>query len=155
MLDWPDTEELRARVAEVEARRVPWAEVASWIVPWVLAGVLLAVLFAGLWSASSAADTGTYAIGIAGAVLAGAALLWQFATAISGRSLDLRSRLLVDRPEALVLIVALLLVAAAGGLVLAARGGDPATSGAGYGLAFFALVFALANIKHYFDRHAA
>jgi len=154
MLDWGDTEEQRARVAEIDSRRVSWGEVGSWIAPWIFAGLLVVALFAGLWCASSAIDTGTYAIGFAGAALAAAALLWQLGVALSGRSLELPSRLLVDHQEALVLVVALLLLVAVGGIVLAARGSDPATSGAGYGLCLFALVFALANIKHYFDRHA-
>ena len=143
----------RQRLAEIEARRVPWSEVSRWIAPWLLAALLVIACLGGLWCASAAADAGTYAVGLAGAVLAFAALVWQLRLALGNEPLRLTERLLVHNLDSLVVLIALLVVLALGGLVLAARGPSAATSGAGYGLCLFAVVFIFANLKHYFDRH--
>jgi hypothetical protein len=152
MLDRIETDEWRSRVAEVESHRVAASEVGRWFAPWILAGGLIVVCLSGLWCASAATDDGTYAIGLAAAVLALAALMWQLRVVLDGRTINLSERLLVDDQDSLAVLVALLGVMAVGGLVLAARGASPATSGAGYGLCLFAIVFAFANLKHYFDR---
>jgi hypothetical protein len=150
MLDQPETDELRARIAEVEARRVPFGEVVRWFGPWILGGLLVLVCVAGLWCASSAADAATYAIGWTAAVLALLALAWEIRALLEGGLGSVS--LLVDEAESLVVLMALLLAMAVGGLILAARGGSPAASGAGYGLCIFGIVFGFANLKHYFDR---
>jgi hypothetical protein len=152
MLDRIETDEWRTRIAEVESHRVALSEVGRWFAPWILGGALIVVCLGGLWCASAATDDGTYAIGLAAAVLALAALMWQLRVVLDGRTLDLSGHLLVDDQDSLAILIALLGVMAVGGLVLAARGASPATSGAGYGLCLFALVFAFANLKHYFDR---
>jgi hypothetical protein len=52
----------------------------------------------------------------------------------------------------LVVLMVLLVVLAFVGLILAARGPSPTANGVGYGLVIFSIVFAFANLKHYFDR---
>ena len=152
MLSDNESDDLRARIAEVEARRVPLNAVMGWFWPWVVGGVLALISLGGLWCAASAADDGTYAVGLAAAALALLALLWELHAAFTGNIGSAPSWLLVDDAESLAVLVALLIVMALGGLILAARGETPATSGAGYGLCIFAIVFAFANLKHYFDR---
>jgi hypothetical protein len=152
MLDESETGELRARIAEVEAQRVPLSEVGRWFSPWILGGALIIVCLAGLWCASAASDDGTYAIGLAAAVLALATLIWELRLALGGKAIELSARVLVNEEGSLLVLIALLGVTAVGGLLLAALGASPATSGAGYGLCLFAIVFAFANLKHYFDR---
>jgi len=152
MLSDNESDDLRARIAEVEARRVPLNAVMGWFWPWIIGGVLALICIGGLWCAASAADDGTYAVGLAGAALALLALLWELHAAFTGNIDSAQSRLLVDDAEPLVVLIALLFAMALGGLILAARGETPATSGAGYGLCIFAIVFAFANLKHYFDR---
>ena len=152
MLDQPETDQSRSRMKEVESRRVPLDEVARWFAPWVLAGVLVVVLFAGLWCASSAGDDATYAIGIAAAALAFLALLWELAAALGlggGVAFAIWS---IEEATSLGILVAVLAVLAVGGLVLAASSDSAAANGAGYGLFVFGLVFIFANLKHYFDR---
>jgi hypothetical protein len=60
--------------------------------------------------------------------------------------------MLVEDEATLVVLIALLGVLALLGLILAARGPSPTASGVGYGLCIFSVVFAFANLKHYFDR---
>ena len=151
MLDEPSDEGLQARIAEVEARRVPVAEVARWFAPWVLAGILLIVFFGGLWCASAAADDGTYAVGLAAAAMALAALVWELLTAPGGGLGSLSGWFMVEDETSLAVLLALLTALALGGLMLAARSASVAASGAGYGLFLFAIVFSFANLKHYFD----
>ncbi|HEV8015564.1 MAG TPA: hypothetical protein VGP48_08510 [Stellaceae bacterium] len=152
MLDEIETDEWRARVAEVDSRRVALSEVGRWFTPWILGGVLIVVCLGGLWCASAASDDGTYAVGLAASALALAALMWQLRIALEGQTLDLSGRLLVDDQDSLVILIALLGAMAVGGLILAARGDSPATGGTGYGLCLFAIALIFANLKHYFDR---
>lgn len=153
MLDETNDNGLQARIAEVESRRVPLAEVARWFAPWVLAGGLMIVFLGGLWFASAAADPGTYAVGLAAAALALGALIWELVTALAGKlGSGKADRFLVEDETSLVVLVALLVALALGGLVLAARSAEVAASGAGYGLFFFAIVLICVNLKHYFDR---
>lgn len=152
MLHETESDDFRARVAEVESHRVPLGEVARWFAPWILAGVLVLVFAGGLWSASDAVDDGTYAVGLAAALLALLALIWELRAALGSGLGDVASRLLVDDEASLIVLIALFVVLALGGLVLAARSPSVAASGAGYGLFGFGLVFVFANLKHYFDR---
>jgi hypothetical protein len=152
MLDHGENDALRARIAEVEAHRVPVNEVLSWFAPWFVAAVLVVVCLGALWCAASASDDLTYAIGFIGALLALIALIWESAAALSGRIGDLSLQVLVDDDISLVVLMVLLGILALVGLALAARGPSPTANGVGYGLCIFGIVFAFANLKHYFDR---
>ncbi|HVA12452.1 MAG TPA: hypothetical protein VNF99_04315 [Stellaceae bacterium] len=152
MSDHAPQDELRARVAEIESRRVAPGEIARWFWPWVLAGVLVAIFLAGLWSASRAVDDGAYVVGLVAAALALAGLAWELDAALGGRSSDLFVSLLVDDADSLVILVALMTALALGGLVVAAHAASVAVAGAGYGLCVFAVIFIFADLKHYFDR---
>ncbi|HXR88438.1 MAG TPA: hypothetical protein VN728_15770 [Stellaceae bacterium] len=147
-----ETDALRARIAEVEAQRIPIPEVLGWFAPWFIGAVLVLVCLGALWCASSASDDLTYAIGFAGAILALIALIWESLAALSGGLGDLSLQMLVDDEVSLVVLMALLGVLALLGLILAARGPSPTANGVGYGLCIFSVVFAFANVKHYFDR---
>jgi len=147
-----ENDALRARIAEVEAQRVPFAEVLSWFAPWFIAAILVLVCLGALWCASSATDDLTYAISLIGALLALTALIWEGRTALSGGIADLSLQMLVDDEVSLVVLTALLGILAVGGLILAARGPSPTAMGVGYGLGIFGVGFAFANLKHYFDR---
>lgn len=155
MLDHAGDDAMRARIAEVEAQRIPVREVLSWLAPWFIAAILVLVCLGALWCASSASDDLTYSIGLIGALLAFVALIWESAAALSGGLAALSSPMLVDDDLSLVVLMVLLGLLALGGLMLAARGPSPTASGVGYGLSLFAIVFAFANIKHYFDRREA
>lgn len=155
MLDHIESDDLRVRIAAVEAQRVPLGEVARWFAPWVLAGILILIFVGGLWCAASAVDDGTYAIGLIGAALAFVAMIWELGTALGGRPIVARSdRWLVEDEISLVILVAVLVVLAMIGLVLAARAASVAANGAGYGLFLFAIVFIFGSLKHYFDRRS-
>lgn len=154
MLDHVENENdaMRARIAEVEAQRIPVHEVLGWFTPWFIAAILVLVCLGALWCASSASDNLTYAIGLMGALLALIALIWEGVAALSGTIEDWSLQTLVDDELSLVVLMALLVILALGGLILAARGPSPTANGVGYGLCIFAIVFAFANLKHYFDR---
>jgi Kef-type K+ transport system membrane component KefB len=152
MLNQAENDEMRVRIAEVEAQRVPLTEVVSWLLPWLIAAILVVVCLGALWCASRASDDLTYSIGLIGALLALVALIWEGLAALSGRIGDLSLQVLVDDEVSLVVLMALLVVLALFGLILAARGPSPTASGVGYGLCIFSIVFAFANLKHYFDR---
>ena len=153
MLDQAEENDaLRARIAEVEAQRIPVREVLSWFAPWFVAAVLVLVCIGALWCASSASDDLTYTIGLIGALLALVAVVWEGTAALSGGLGDFSLQMLVDDDLSLVVLMALLMILALGGLVLAARGPSPTAIGVGYGLCIFGVVFAFANLKHYFDR---
>jgi hypothetical protein len=152
MLDHVENDEMRARIAEVEAQRIPVHEVLGWFTPWFIAAVLVLVCLGALWCASSARDDLTYVIGLIGALLALVALIWESIVALSGGIEDLSLQMLVDDDLSLIVLMTLLGILALGGLILAARGPSPTANGVGYGLAIFAVVFAFANLKHYFDR---
>jgi Kef-type K+ transport system membrane component KefB len=87
-----------------------------------------------------------------GALLALVAVVWEAIAALSGRLADFSLQMLVDDDISLVVLMALLVILAVGGLILAARGPSPTAMGVGYGLCIFGVVFAFANLKHYFDR---
>jgi len=147
-----ENDALRARIAEVEAQRIPVREVLSWFAPWFIAAILVFVCLGALWCASSASDDLTYAIGLIGALLALIALIWECVAALSGGLADFSLRMLVDDDLSLVVLLALLVILALAGLILAARGPSPTANGVGYGLSIFSVIFAFANLKHYFDR---
>ncbi|HWE72579.1 MAG TPA: hypothetical protein VG328_05410 [Stellaceae bacterium] len=152
MLDHAETDGMRARIAEVEANRIPMGEALGWFAPWAVAAILVIVCLGALWCASSATDDLTYAIGMIGALLALIALIWEAGSALSGTIATFSLQMLVDDEMSLVVLMVLLGVLVLGGLMLAARGPSPTANGVGYGLCIFGIVFAFANIKHYFDR---
>lgn len=152
MLDQPENDQARRLREEIAARRVPLGDVARWFAPWILAGVLVLVIFAGLWCASSAGDDATYAIGIAAAALAFLALLWQLFAALGSGTGGAFAIWSVEDETSLGILIAVLTVLSVVGLVLAATVDSTAVNGAGYGLFVFGLVFIFANLKHYFDR---
>ena len=152
LVETEEDDTLRARIAEVEAQRIPVTEVLSWFAPWLVAAILVLVCIGALWCASSASDDLTYTIGLLGALLALIALVWEGVAALSGGLGDFSLEMLVDDDVSLVVLMALLAILALGGLVLAARGPRPTATGVGYGLCIFGVVFAFANLKHYFDR---
>jgi hypothetical protein len=152
MLDHIEDDGLRTRIAEVEAQRIPVRDVLGWFTPWFIAAILVLVCLGALWCASGASDDLTYAIGLVGALLAFIAVTWEGMAALSGRMTDLSLQVLVDDDISLVVLMLLLGILALAGLVLAARGPSPTANGVGYGLCIFGIVFAFANLKHYFDR---
>jgi hypothetical protein len=152
MLDHAEDDGMRARIAEVEANRIPMSEVLGWFSPWIVAAILVVVCLGALWCASSASDDLTYSIGMIGALLALVGLGWEVSAALSGGIGKLSLQMLVDDEMSLIVLMVLLGVLVIGGLMLAARGPSPMANGVGYGLCIFGIVFAFANIKHYFDR---
>lgn len=143
-----------SRIAETaarHARRVPLRDIWDWIAPWLL-GVLLgcASLF-GFLTASGARGPDTYVAGLITAGLALIALIWLVKQAcdrpMHGRPFDI----LVERPESLVLLIALLSALGVGGLFLAADA-HGAAEPAGYALFIVCLIFIGWNLKHHYDR---
>jgi hypothetical protein len=152
MLDHGENDEMRTRIAEIEAQRIPFSDVLSWFAPWIVAAVLVVVCLGALWCASSASDDLTYAIALIGALLALIALIWEGIAALSGETVDMSLQMLVDDDLSLIVLMVLLGILTVAGLILAARGPSPTANGVGYGLCIFGLVLAFANLKHYFDR---
>ncbi len=153
MLNDSESDDLRARIAEVEAQRVPLNDRVALVLAmggWRRAGADLSSAGSGVRRVRQ--TTAPMRSDWAAAVLALLALIWELRTAFAGDIDSAPARLLVDDAESLVVLVALLVAMALGGLILAARGETPATSGAGYGLCIFGIVVAFANLKHYFDR---
>lgn len=151
MLSEPERDEQQARAAEIASRRVALGEIGRWYAPWALAVVLVLIFLGGLWTASAAVDDGGFAVGLIGALLALAGLIWELETGLSGRPFALASSLTVDDEVSLLVLIVVLSVMAIGGLILSADGGSAIASGAGYGLALFSIIFIFANLKHYFD----
>ena len=132
------------------SNRVGLGEVWQWLAPWLLGAVLAAVALLGFFTASRAADEGSYIIGFVTAGLALLMLAWRIR--LAGRGAAMPLPLLVEDPTALLLLVAALTVLAVIGLLLAARGGDPVVAAVGYALFGSSLLFIFWNLKHYFDR---
>ncbi len=124
----------------------------SWFAPWFVAAILVVVCLGALWCASSASDDLTYAIGLIGALLALIALIWEGRRRALRRDRGFVASDVGRRRVSLVVLMVLLGVLALGGLMLAAHGPSPTANGVGYGLCIFGVVFAFANLKHYFDR---
>jgi CDP-diglyceride synthetase len=127
-------------------------EALGWFAPWVIAAILVIVCLGALWCASTASDDLTYAIGLIGALLALVGLIWETSSALSGEIGNFSVQMVVDDEASLIVLMVLLGVLVLGGLMLAARGPSATANGVGYGLCIFGVVFAFANIKHYFDR---
>jgi|SRR5690348_12216646 len=143
-----------SRAAEAtarRARRVPLRDIWNWIAPWLL-GVLLgcASLF-GFLTASGARGADTYAAGLLTAGLALLAIIWLVKQACDRPVRGWPFSILVERPESLLLLIALLSALGVGGLFLAAdaRG---AAAPAGYALFIVCLIFIGWNLKHHYDR---
>ncbi len=135
--------------ADRSDNRVGLGEVWQWVAPWLLGAVLSAVALLGFFTASRAADEGSYVIGFVTAGLALLMLAWRIR--LAGRGAAVPLPLLVEDPAALLLLVAALAVLAIIGLLLAARGGDPVVAAVGYALFGSSLLFTCWNLKHYFD----
>jgi len=133
------------------AQRVPLNDIGRWIAPW-LTGVLLAgATLLGFFTASGAEGPDTYAAGLVTAGLALVALGWLVKGAFDDRTVRWPLKILVERPESLVLLVALLTAIGIGGLFLAADAHGAAKT-AGYALFVVCLLVIAWNLKHYYDR---
>ena len=140
-----------AEAAEKRKQRVPLHEIWTWIMPW-LTGVLLAsATLLGFLTASHADSRDTYAVGLVVAGLAFIALVLLVKRCADGSAKEWPLDILVDRPESLLLLVALLVAIGIGGLFLAAHGRGTAVS-AGYALFVVCLLLIAWNLKHYYDR---
>lgn len=133
------------------AQRVPLTEIGAWIVPW-FAGILLAsATLLGFLTASGTRAPNTYAAGLVTAFLALVALAWLVKQTIDRGAEGLPFDVLVDRPESLLLLIAVLTAIGIGGLFLAANTrGTPETIG--YALFVVCVLFIAWNLKHYYDR---
>lgn len=143
-----------SRAAEATARRtrrVPLRDIWNWIAPWLL-GVLLgcASLF-GFLTASGARGPDTYAAGLFTAGLALLALVWLVKHACDHPTRGWPFSIFVERPESLLLLIALLSALGIGGLFLAANARGAAEL-AGYALFIVCLIFIGWNLKHHYDR---
>lgn len=147
----PHAETRQATPTERGGQRVPLKEVGTWIAPW-LAGVLLAgaALF-GFLTASAARGPDTYGAGMITGILALAALAWLVKHSFDQGAEDWPFKILVDRPESLFLLVAILMAIGIGGLFLAANARGAAVT-IGYALFVVCLLLIALNLKHYYDR---
>lgn len=147
----PRAKRHRAKPSGRSAQRVPLKEIGTWVAPWFAGFLLASATLLGFLTASGAREPGTYAAGMVTGFLALVALAW-----LVKRSLDLgaegaRLDILVDRPESLFLLIAVLTAIGIGGLFLAAgTQGVPQTIG--YALFVVCLLFIAWNLKHYYDR---
>ncbi|MGB8183141.1 MAG: hypothetical protein WCF13_12300 [Stellaceae bacterium] len=132
-------------------QRVLLRDIWTWVAPW-LAGVLLACgTLLGFFTAAGAHGRDTYAAGFFTASLTLIALVWLVKRScdrpIHGLLIDIR----IERPESLLLLLALLAAIGIGGLFLAADAHGAAKS-AGYTLFVVCLLFIAWNLKHYYDQ---
>ncbi|HEV2263475.1 MAG TPA: hypothetical protein VGR79_02970 [Stellaceae bacterium] len=144
----------RSRAAEAtarRARRVPLRDIWNWIVPWLLGVLLGCASLLGFLTASGARGPDTYAAGLFTAGLALFALIWLVKHVCDHPVRGWPFDILVERPDSLLLLIALLSAIGVGGLFLAAdaRG---AVESAGYALFVVCLVFIGWNLKHHYDR---
>jgi hypothetical protein len=132
------------------AQRVPLKDIGRWIAPW-FAGVLLAgATLLGFFTASGAEGPDTYAAGLVTAGLALVALGWLVKGTFDERTVRWPLEFLVERPESLLLLIALLVAIGIGGLFLAADARGAAET-AGYALFIVCLLVIAWNLKHYYD----
>ena len=132
-------------------QRVSLRDIGIWVAPW-LAGVLLAcATLLGFFTAADARGPDTYAAGFFTAGLTLIALVWLVKRScdrpVRGWLFDIR----IERPESLLLLVALLAAIGIGGLFLAADAHGAAES-AGYALFVVCLLFIAWNLKHHYDQ---
>src|SRR5690348_9363041 len=139
--------EARAR----RARRVPLRDIWNWIAPWLLGVLLGCASLLGFLTASGAHGPETYAAGLFTAGLALVALVWLVKLACDRPPRGWPLDILVERPESLVLLIALLSAIGVGGLFLAAYT-HGSVQPAGYALFVVCLIFIGWNLKHYYDR---
>ena len=140
-----------AEPATRRAQRMPLREIWNWIAPW-LAGVLLGCAsLLGFVTASGAGGPDTYATGLFTAGLALVALIWLVKRACDRPARGWAFDISVQRPESLLLLVALLVSIGIGGLFLAADAHGAAES-AGYALFVVCLLFIAWNLKHHYDQ---
>jgi hypothetical protein len=143
-----------SRAAEVtarRARRVPLRDIWNWIAPWLLGVLLGCASLLGFLTASGARGADTYAAGLFTAGLALVALIWLVKLAYDRPARGLPFDIFVERPESLLLLIALLTAIGVGGLFLAADARGAAES-AGYALFVVCLVFIGWNLKHHYDQ---
>ncbi|MBU6507458.1 MAG: hypothetical protein KGQ82_08160 [Alphaproteobacteria bacterium] len=143
-----------SRIAEAatrRAQRVPLRGIWIWIAPWLAGALLGGAALLGVFTASGAHDGDTYAVGLFTAGLALVALVWLVKRSVDGPARGWSFDLLVEQPESLLVLIALLAAIGIGGLFLAAdtRG---AAELAGYALFVVCLVLVAWNLKHYYDR---
>ena len=144
----------RSRAVEAAARRaqrVPLRDIWSWIAPWLLGVLLGCASLLGFLTASGARGPDTYAVGLFTAGLALVALIWLVKHAVDHPAHDWPFDISVERPESLVLLIALLSAIGIGGLFLAADAHGAAES-VGYALFVVCLVFIGWNLKRHYDR---
>jgi len=130
------------------AAPVPFRELASWFLPWIIGAALCVIILLGLWTASAAPDSGTYALGFAASGVALLALAVEIKAALDGTRLEF----FVATETGLVLLLVLLTALAVAGLILAARSDSVAVEATGYALFVASLVLGFWNLKRYYDR---
>ena len=140
-----------AEAARRRARRMPLRDIWQWIAPWLLGVLLGCASLLGFFTASVARGTDTDVIGFITAGLALLALIWLVKHACDRPAPSLPLDILVDRPESLLLLTAVLSAIAVGGLFLAAKARGAAES-AGYALFVVCLIVIGWNLKHYYDQ---
>lgn len=140
-----------AEAARRHAQRMPLRDIWQWIAPWLLGGLLGCASLLGFFTASGAHGADTYVIGFITAGLALLALVWLVKHACDRPAPGLPLDILVDRPESLLLLIAVLSAIAVGGLFLAAEARGAAES-AGYALFVVCLIVVGWNLKHYYDQ---
>jgi len=141
-----------ADAARRRAQRMPLRDIWQWIAPWLLGVLLGCAALLGFFTARGARGADTYAVGFITAGLALLALIWLVKHACDHPAPGLPLDILVDRPESLLLLVALLSALAVGGLFLAAETRGAAES-AGYALFVVCLIVIASNLKHYYDQN--
>ena len=151
MGETPHIETRQAVSPEKSTQRVPLQQVGAWIAPW-LAGVSLGgAALVGFLTASGAREPDTYGAGLLTGVLALVALAWLIKRAFDRGLEGWPQKIVVDRPESLVLLIAALTAIGIGGLFLAADARGAAVT-IGYALFAVCLLFIGLNLKHYYDR---
>jgi|SRR5579872_5439011 len=141
-----------ADAARRRAQRMPLRDIWQWIAPWLLGVLIGCAALLGFFTACGARGADTYVIGFITAGLALLALIWLVKHACDHPAPGLPLDILVDRPESLLLLVALLSALAVGGLFLAAETRGAAES-AGYALFVVCLIVIAWNLKHYYDHN--
>ncbi|MDE2229626.1 MAG: hypothetical protein KGL11_11375 [Alphaproteobacteria bacterium] len=139
-----------AKTAARTARRAPIRAIWNWVAPWFTGVLLAGATLLGFFTASGAEGPDTYAIGLVTAGLALVALGWLVKSTFDERTGRWPLKILAERPESLVLLVALLTAIGIGGLFLAADAHGAAKT-AGYALFVVCLLVIAANLKHYYD----
>lgn len=139
--------------AALQEAPTPIGAAEAWrlIAPWLGHVFLAAAAVLGLFTASGAADSGTYAVGLATFALAIVLIVVRMNRQLDGRETGFLLPVTVSSTDTLLVTIALLAILGLAGAVLAATVGGSVYA-VGMALFFICAALIFLEMKRYFDR---